>query len=252
MLGNGVGPNMMNEIDRDNEDWLLGLAGEPRPDADKYTNAQAAAVRDALSRRAAALDKVVPEASEAGYHRLLFRLKREGYIGPNADKKRLSNLPANDDFSDYANTGTYGAYDLPPATRSARQRVPEDHQGSSKPVLPKKAWLNPALGMAAVFVLGAALVFYMQVSGHREEDPFAVRGGAATVLIVSDQNEKVIYLVDTLNPLGGNVRITHEADGSVSLLVKANDKILERLAEDRIQPEVNAGYITISVVPKQK
>lgn len=243
---------MTTEIDRDDEDWLQALAGEPRQGADSFTNSQATAVRNALSRRAKVLEKDVAEPSEAGYHRLLFRLKREGYIGPDADKKHLSNLPANDEFSDYANTGTYGTYDLPPAMRSARQRSPEDHQGKSTQVLPKKTWWNPALGMAAVFVLGAALIFYMQVGGHKEEDPFAMRSGKAVVLIVQDQNEKVMQLVDTLNPLGGNVKISREADGSVSLLIKATDEVLLELAGQQIQPEVKDGYIKISVERKSQ
>jgi hypothetical protein len=104
--------------------------------------------------------------------------------------------------------------------------------------------------MAAVFVIGAALVFYMQVSGHKDEDPFSVRGGVATVLIVPDQNEKVIYLVDALNPLGGGVKIVREADGNVTLIVNANDQVLLRLAEERIHPEVKDGLIKLSIVPQ--
>ena len=89
VLGNGCGLNMTNEIDRDNEDWLQAIAGDPRPGADKFTNAQAEAVRNALVRRSAELDKEVPEASDAAYHRLLFRLKREGLLKPRA--KQASN-----------------------------------------------------------------------------------------------------------------------------------------------------------------
>lgn len=247
MLGNGSGLNMTNEIDRDNDDWLSALSGEPRLGADKYVNAQAEAIRNALARRAAELDEEAPKASDAGYHRLLFRLKREGYIGPEAEKKLANKLAAaNDSPSSHVRTGTY---DLPPAMRSANSGTPAARHDTST-IQDKKTWWNPALGMAAVFVIGAALVFYMQVSGHKEEDPFAVRGGAATVLIVPDQNEKVIQLVETLNPLGGNVRITQEADGSISLLVKANDKVLARLAEERILPDVKDGLIKLSIVLK--
>lgn len=73
---------MTNEIDRDNEDWLQAIAGEPRPDADKFTNAHAAAIRKALLNRAKAQNEEAPSASDAGYHRLIFRLKREGLLKP--------------------------------------------------------------------------------------------------------------------------------------------------------------------------
>ncbi len=73
---------MTNEIDRDNEDWLQAIAGEPRLDADKFTNAHAAAIRKALLNRAQAQNEEAPDASDAGYHRLLFRLKREGLLKP--------------------------------------------------------------------------------------------------------------------------------------------------------------------------
>lgn len=252
VLGNGFGLNMTNDIDQDNEDWLLALSGEPRQGADSFTNSQAEAIRAALKRRAEAIDQETPEQSESGYHRLLFRLKKEGHIGPDADKKRLRDWAANDDSTTDMATGTFDVYSLPPGMRSSKSGGHTRYDGDSIGVAKVKSWFSPALGMAAVFVIGAALIFYMQVSGRGEEDPFAVRGGAATVLIVADQNEKVMQLVDSLNPIGGDVKISKEADGSVLLIIKANEKVLERLAEDRIQPEVKAGYLTISIVTKQK
>lgn len=247
MLGNGDGLKMTNQIDRDNEDWLLALSGEPRQGADSFTNTQAEAVRAALMRRADVVDKESPEPSEAGYHRLLFRLKREGYIGPGAEKSSRLKQPANDEFTGFAATGTY---DLPPAMRSAKSGIPADSHGGAGTTSIKRSWWNPALGMAAVFVIGAALIFYMEMGHRKDEDPFAVRGGEATVLIVSDQNEKVTQLVDNLNPLGGNVKIQREVDGSVTLIIKATDKVLERLIEDRVHPDVKDGYLKLSIVPK--
>ena len=256
MLGNGVGLNMTNEIHRDNEDWLLALSGEPRQGADSFTNSQAEAIRAALKRRAAAIEQESPEPSETGYHRLLFRLKREGHIGPDADKKRLGDWAANDDFTFGSATGTgdakpfgdFGQYDLPPGMRSAGA---SRSQRISTTEAKTRSWYSPAIGMAAVFVLGAALIFYMEIGSKKEEDPFALRGGEAVVLIVSNQSEKVAELVDALNPLGGEVKITREADGSTTLIVKATERVVERLAKDRIQPDVHAGYIRISVVPKK-
>jgi len=247
---------MTNDIDRDNEDWLQALSGKPRQGADSFTNSQAEAIRAALKRRASAIEQVSPEPSESGYHRLLFRLKREGRIGPDADKKRLDEWAANDDSTFGAATGTSDAspfgsftqYDLPPGLRSASSA---GSQGASTSGARARSWYSPALGMAAVFVLGAVLVFYMQIGGKKEEDPFALRGGEAIVLIVADQNEKVMQLVDALNPLGGEVKITRETDGSVTLIIKANEKVTERLMQDRIQPDVKSGYIKISVVPKK-
>lgn len=247
---------MTNEIDRDNEDWLLALSGEPRQDAESFTNSQAEAIRGALKRRAEAIDKESPEPSESGYHRLLFRLKREGHIGPDADKKRLREWAANDDSTFGSATGTgdatpfgsFSQYDLPPGLRSASGA---GNQGASKTGARTRNWYSPAIGMAAVFLLGAALIFYMEIGSKKEDDPFALRGGEAVVLIVPNQTERVTELVDALNPLGGHVKIIREADGSVSLIVTANDKILERLAEERIQPDVRNGLIKISVVPQQ-
>lgn len=255
MLGNGVGLNMTNDIDRDNEDWLLALSGEPRQGADSFTNSQAEAIRSALKRRALAIEQESPEPSESGYHRLLFRLKKEGHIGPGAEKKRLKDRAANDSSTYGSATGTsdatpfgnFSQYDLPPALRSARGAGSHD---ASPSVARTRSWYSPALGMAAVFVLGAALIFYMEIGNKKQEDPFALRGGEAAVLIVADQNEKVMQLVDALNPLGGEVKISREADGSVTLTVKATEKVIERLMEDRIQPDVKNGLIKISVVPK--
>lgn len=250
MLGNGVGLNMTNDIDRDNEDWLLALSGGPRQGADSFTNAQAEAIRGALKRRALAIEQESPKPSESGYHRLLFRLKKEKIIGPEADKfralrEKIQNLEAAN-LDDFLATGTGG--------RIRFSRRAGNHESETVPIGQIagriRMWMNPALGVAAVFVIGAALLFYMQLGGHKDEDPFAVRGGIATVLIVADQNEKVMHLVDALNPLGGEVKITREADGSVLLLIKATDEVLARLVDERIQPDVKDGYIRISVVRK--
>ena len=246
---------MTIEIDHDNEDWLLALSGKPRQGADSFTNTHAEAIRGALNRRAEAISQESPEPSESGYHRLLFRLKREGHIGPDADKKRAMNWAANDEPTLGSATGTgdanpfgdFSQYDLPPGMRSAGAA---SGQQVSIDELRARKWFSPSLGMAAVFVLGAALIFYMDTGHKQEEDVFAVRGGEATVLVVPDQNAKVTYLVDTLNPLGGHVKIIREADGSVSLIVTANDKVVERLAEDRIQPDIKDGYVKITIVTK--
>ena len=255
MLGNGVGLNMTNEIDRDNEDWLLALSGEPRQGGDSFTNAQAEAIRGALKRRAAAIEKESPNPSESGYHRLLFRLKKEGHIGPDADKKRFKDWAANDEPAFGSATGTgdatpfgsFSQYDLPPGLRSARGTGAQDPSATG---VRRSGWYSPAIGMAAVFVLGAAFIFYMEMGGKKEEDPFALRGGEAVVLIVPNQSERVAELVDALNPLGGEVKIIRESDGSISLVVKATDKVVERLAVDRIWPNVKDGYLKISVVPQ--
>lgn len=246
---------MMDKFHRDNEDWLSALSGVPRQDAEPFTNSQAEAIRTALKRRASAVEQESPEPSESGYHRLLFRLKKEGHIGPDAEKKRLKDRAANDSptyesatgTSDASPFGNFSQYDLPPALRSARGAGSHDASPSGART---RSWYSPALGMAAVFVLGAALIFYMELGRNKDEDPFAVRGGATTVLIVGDQNEKVMQLVDSLNPLGGEVKITREADGSVLLLIKATDKVLARLLDDRIQADVKDGYLKISIVPK--
>lgn len=235
---------MTNDVDRDNDDWLQGLAGEPRPEADKFTNAQAEALRNAFVRRGKEVENNLPDTSEAAFHRLLFRLKKEGYIGPEADKKRVAReRAANDAEAAHSKTGTFDGVMFRRGIGRPSEII--------TPAKTVRSWINPALGLAAVFVIGAALIFYMEVGRNKEEDPFALRGGEAVVLIVADQNEKVMQLVDALNPLGGEVKITREADGSVTLIVKATEPVVERLMKDRIQPEVKSGYIRISVVPKK-
>lgn len=74
----------------DDDAWLDALRGRPRPGTPPATQAEAAALRDALraahaQRTAAAGDRATPEEQQA-LQRLLFRLRREGLIdGKQAD-----------------------------------------------------------------------------------------------------------------------------------------------------------------------
>ncbi len=66
--------------DKEDEQWLNALAGRPDPAADSVVNQQAAALRRAMQAHRAKLEESVPQADDALYQQLLFRLRREGLI----------------------------------------------------------------------------------------------------------------------------------------------------------------------------
>jgi hypothetical protein len=72
----------MNNLpeDREDEQWLRALAGEPDAAANPAVNAQAAALRRAMQARGVAIDARVPSADAALYEQTLFRLRREGLM----------------------------------------------------------------------------------------------------------------------------------------------------------------------------
>ena len=64
--------------DKEDEQWLSALAGQPEPAAEPRVNLQAAALRRTLKARSALLETTVPSADAAQYQQLMFRLRREG------------------------------------------------------------------------------------------------------------------------------------------------------------------------------
>lgn len=69
---------MTQAPDKDDEQWLSALAGQPNPDADPKLNLQADALRRALKARSEILEAKVPTANATHYQQLMFRLRREG------------------------------------------------------------------------------------------------------------------------------------------------------------------------------
>src|ERR1035437_4454969 len=69
---------MTQAPDKEDEQWLNALAGQPDPNADPQVNRQAEALRRALQARSEMLAAKVPTADAAQYEQLMFRLRREG------------------------------------------------------------------------------------------------------------------------------------------------------------------------------
>lgn len=193
---------MTHEIDRDNEDWLLGLSGEPRPDADKYTNAQAAAVRNALSRRATALDQVVPEASEAGYHRLLFRLKREGLLKPRV--KQAGN---------------------------------------------QASFFSKPLAIAAVFFLGAIVVFHSYQINEESEEVLYKGSSGQTVVRVADPEATATGIASALKSQQIEFQLIDLPRRSKQLVIPSSAEAIKVLEEFkiRVSPEMKPIDILIEI-----
>lgn len=239
---------MTNEIDRDNDDWLLALSGEPRPDADKFTNAQAEAVRNALARRAAELDEEVPEASDAGYHRLLFRLKREGHIGPEAENRLVNKQAAANDFlSSHVRSGTY---DLPPAMRSANSGTPTTRHDTSS-IQAKKTWWSPALGMAAVFLLGAIVVFHSYQINEESEELLYKGSIGQTVVRVADPEATATGISSALKGQQIEFQLIDLPRRSKQLVIPSSAEAIKVLEEFKIQVSPDMKPIDILIEIKR-
>jgi hypothetical protein len=80
---------MATTPNKEDEQWLSALAGKSDPAADPAINQQAAALRRALQAQRSRLDKLVPDADDAQYQQLLFRLRREGLLTANRGPRKL-------------------------------------------------------------------------------------------------------------------------------------------------------------------
>ena len=80
---------MTQSSDKEDEQWLSALAGRSDPAADPAINLQAESLRRALQAQSAKLDQAVPIADEAQYQRLLFRLREEGLLGADRQRRKI-------------------------------------------------------------------------------------------------------------------------------------------------------------------
>ena len=80
---------MTQSSNKEEEQWLSALAGRSDPAADPAINLQAELLRRALQAQSAKLDQAVPVADEAQYQRLLFRLREEGLLGADHQRRKI-------------------------------------------------------------------------------------------------------------------------------------------------------------------
>ena len=80
---------MTQSSNKEEEQWLSALAGRSDPAADPAINLQAESLRRALQEQSAKLDQAVPAADEAQYQRLLFRLRKEGLLGADHQRRKI-------------------------------------------------------------------------------------------------------------------------------------------------------------------
>ena len=80
---------MTQASDKEDEQWLSALAGRSDPAADPAINLQAETLRRALQAQSAKLEQAVPVADEAQYQRLLFRLREEGLLGADHQRRKI-------------------------------------------------------------------------------------------------------------------------------------------------------------------
>lgn len=72
---------MTSSTEKEDEQWLNALAGQPDPDANRKVNLQASSLRRALIAQKKLIDAEVPIADAIQYERLLFRMRKEGLTG---------------------------------------------------------------------------------------------------------------------------------------------------------------------------
>ena len=191
---------MTNEVDRDNEDWLRAIAGEPRPDADKSTNAHAAAVRKALLNRVKAQQEKVPDTSDAGYHRLLFRLKREGLLKPQAQQ-----------------ASTYASF-------------------FSKP-----------LAIAAVFFLGAIVVFHSYQINNESEDALYKGTSDQSLVRVEDPEKVAMAIANSLKSNRIEFQLIDLPRGSKQFIIPSSPEAITILRDHKIKVQSDTQSIDILI-----
>jgi hypothetical protein len=205
--------------DKDDQQWLDALAGRPDASADPVTNAQAQALRTAMMARRAAIEHASQNADPAEYERLQARLQREGL---------LTKVDTNNDTS----RGNW-------LSALLDKWIPASGRGSS--AIPRWSLVaNVVLGVAVVVQLGL-----LGTAANNETD--VLRGGKATVLLVSDPTTRLAELTTGLDQAKAHYVVLRKPSGELQLLVQADDAALDYLLSQRIEPQVNEGVAVIAL-----
>ena len=205
---------MTTENDREDTQWLDSLAGRPDPTADPITNAQANALRNALQKRKANLDAMVPHTDESQYQQLLFRLRQEGLTGKQNSWIGLMHWGRD--------KGQLAA------------RVMTSHNTI--------AW---AIAATAVLVIGVTLQLNLLQHGQdasRMHDAFRSGG---TVLIVSNPKARAEELQAGLKSAGTETTVITGPDGQFQLRFRSSAAALEYLNNQRIEPTEVEGFLSL-------
>lgn len=211
---------------QEDEQWLAALAGNHDPGADPRINQQAAALRKALKERNTALNAAVPEADDALYQQILFKLRRERIeesAEPETGRKAIA-------FSRGAGAGS-----LPP------EKAP-----------PRKSFRPAYWGLAASLVLGTVLVLQSGLL-DRSDSEFAVRGDRhATVLIVEEPKSRAKELIEGLKAAGAEPRVEQLPSGRIKIIVMTSPAVNDYLILERIMPATKDKQIVLILDPSPK
>lgn len=113
-----------------------------------------------------------------------------------------------------------------------------------------RMWSSPVVwGMVATVVLGVGVVVQMAGLDPGQDDANVMRGGQSTVLIVEFPEVRLAELLDGLKSAGESPSVKKESVGSIVLIVKGTDRVLDYLAAQQIVPTSENGFVTIELRP---
>lgn len=109
-------------------------------------------------------------------------------------------------------------------------------------------WRQPnAWGLAASLFLCVGVVVQMWGGFGDEDESLRMRGygGHATVILVAEPEARLAELLQGLKVTGASVQVTRPKAGQISLTIIVVPGVLDYLAEQRIDPDVVDGRVTI-------
>jgi hypothetical protein len=119
-------------------------------------------------------------------------------------------------------------------------------------LLKRKAWWQQqsTWGIAASFML-CVLVGTQLLDKHPDEAnaPNTLRGSSshATVLVVSDPELRLGQLLKDLKAFHAEATVNRSAAGQITLTLPASPEVLDYLTEQRIEPVVKEGRVTLQL-----
>ena len=198
---------------KDDENWLEALAGQPDISADSAINAQAQALRYAMLKRRYGLELAYEKFDFGEFQRLQSRLQREGLLTQ---------------------------------ARSNRKWLP-DWLHKHLPIKNGQVAALPIWSLGVNAVLAVVVVVQLGVSGNAPSQQDVLRGDQGTVLRVVDPQVRLSELMLGLDAAKARYVIQRTPEGELILLVQADAAALDYLIGQRMVPQVKDGLIVIRI-----
>ena len=224
---------MESSPDKQDEQWLSAIAGQPDPDADALLRQQAASLRRVLLLRKAEAEGKISIPDERGYQRILHQLQQKPSVVHNAPHRPSSLLVSLLRWLGFSEGN------------SVPSVVTKNAESSSYFFQPRVLALAASVVLAVVVVVQGGLL-----TDPSQDESTVIRGSELDIVqVVDDPNFRLEELRKDLDDLGVKLRVADEGaeaqNTKIMIEIPNTPQVITYLQDQGFTPDPNRKTFTI-------